>query len=81
MKIKDLNYKLNEFIKTHQLEKKYNKAKTLFENDFNHPSLSVEILEPKHLKIYSFRIDLKYRAIFIIVDEEVEVVAITTHYQ
>jgi len=72
---------LNEFIKTHQLEKKYNKAKTLFENDFNHPSLSVEILEPKHLKIYSFRIDLKYRAIFIIVDEEVEVVAITTHYQ
>lgn len=49
MKIKDLNNKLNEFIKTHKLEKKYLKAKAFFENDFNHPSLNIEILEPKHL--------------------------------
>ncbi|MBM2815147.1 MAG: hypothetical protein HW421_1909 [Ignavibacteria bacterium] len=81
MKIKDLNSKLNEFIKTHQLEKKYEKAKTLFENDFKHPSLNVEILEPKQLKIYSFRIDKKYRAIFIIVDNEVEIITLTNHYQ
>jgi hypothetical protein len=81
MKIKDLNDKLNEYIKTHKLEKKYDKAKTLFEIDINHPSLNVEILEPRHLKIYSFLIDLKYRAIFIIVDDEVEVITITNHYQ
>jgi Txe/YoeB family toxin of Txe-Axe toxin-antitoxin module len=81
MKIKDLSDKLKEFIETHQLEKKYEKAKTLFENDINHHSLNVEILEPKHLKIYSFRIDLKYRAIFIIIDDEAEVITITNHYQ
>jgi hypothetical protein len=44
MKIKELNDKLAEYLKTHHLEKKYEKAKTLFENDFNHPSLNVEIL-------------------------------------
>ena len=54
MKIKDLNDKLIEYLKTHNLEKKYQKAKKLFENDFNHPSLNVENLEPKNLKIYSF---------------------------
>ncbi|MEI6088828.1 MAG: hypothetical protein WCR42_00095 [bacterium] len=80
MKIKELNDKLAEYLKTHHLEKKYEKAKTLFENDFNHPSLNVEILEPKHLRIYSFRIDLKYRAIFIIVEDKVEVITITNHY-
>ena len=81
MKIKELNNKLNEYIMTHQIEKKFQKAKALFENDFNHPSLNVEILEPKNLKIYSFRIDLKYRAIFIIVDNEAEILTITNHYQ
>jgi Txe/YoeB family toxin of Txe-Axe toxin-antitoxin module len=60
---------------------KYKKAKTLFENDILHPSLNLEILEPKHLKIYSFRIDLKYRAIFIIIANEAEIITITKHYQ
>jgi Txe/YoeB family toxin of Txe-Axe toxin-antitoxin module len=81
MKIKKLNFKLDEYIKTHHLSKKFEKAKELFEKDFNHPSLNLEILEPKHLKIYSFRIDLKYRAIFIIVDNEVEIITITNHYK
>jgi Txe/YoeB family toxin of Txe-Axe toxin-antitoxin module len=80
MKIKELNVKLAAYVKAHRLEKKYEKAKALFENDFNHPSLNVEILEPKHLRIYSFRIDLKYRAIFIIVEDKVEVITITNHY-
>jgi len=81
MKIKDLNEKLAEYLKTHQLEKKYIKAKNLFENDINHPSLNVEILEPKHLKIYSFRIDKKYRAIFIVLKDEVEIITFTNHYK
>ena len=81
MKIKDLNDKLLEYLKIHNLERKYSKAKTFFENDFNHPSLNVEILEPKHLKLYSFRIDLKYRAICIVVNNEVEIIAITNHYE
>lgn len=81
MKIKELNSKLKEYIKTHQIQKKYEKAKILIETDINHPSLKVEILEPKQLRIYSFRIDKKYRAIFIIVDKEIEVIAITNHYK
>ncbi len=81
MKIKELNQTLKEFANTHQLEKTYEKAKTLFETNINHPSLNVEILEPKHLKIYSFRLDKKYRAIFIVVDGDVEIIAISNHYK
>ncbi len=81
MIIKPLHDKLKAYLKAHQLEKKYEKAKVLFETDINYPSLNVEILEPKHLKIYSFRIDLKYLAIFIVVDDEAEIIAITNHYK
>jgi plasmid maintenance system killer protein len=53
---------------------KFEKAKQLFEQDENHPSLNVEVLEPKHLKIYSFRLDRKYRVIFIVVNGKAEVI-------
>jgi len=81
MKIKEPNDRIKEYIKTHNLIKKFEKARTLFEYDYNHPSLNVEILEPKHLKIYSFRIDKKFRAIFIIVEGEVEILTVTNHYK
>jgi Txe/YoeB family toxin of Txe-Axe toxin-antitoxin module len=53
----------------------------LFERDEHHPSLNVEVLEPKHLKIYSFRLDKKYRVIFIVVDGKAEVITVSNHYQ
>jgi len=82
MKIKELRKDLKEYLKIHNLGKKFNKAKKLFENNPFHPSLNTEILEPKHLKIYSFRIDKKYRAIFIYIDnKEIEIIAITNHYK
>jgi len=80
MKIKELHEKLKEYLKTHQIVKKFAKAKMLFETDINHLSLNVEILEPKHLKIYSFRIDKKYRAVFIVIDDEAEIITVTNHY-
>lgn len=80
MEIKELTPRLKEYLQKHQLEKKFTKASKLFETDFNHPSLRTEILEPKHLRIYSFRLDRKYRAIFIITDEQAEIIAITNHY-
>lgn len=80
MKVKELNDKLKEYLKIHQLGRKFEKTKVIFEKDINHPSLNVEVLEPKHLKIYSFRLDKKYRTIFIIVENEAEIVAITNHY-
>jgi Txe/YoeB family toxin of Txe-Axe toxin-antitoxin module len=81
MKIKPLKDNLKKYLKKHQLEKKFQKAKEFFEEDVNYPSLNVELLEPKHLKIYSFRVDIKYRAIFIVTDNEVEILTITAHYK
>ncbi|MGI8788747.1 MAG: hypothetical protein ACR2HG_13410 [Pyrinomonadaceae bacterium] len=82
MKIKPLKDKINEYLKIHQLDKKFEKAKELFEPDKNHPSLNVEILEPKHLKVYSFRLDRKYRAIFVLAaDGEIEIITVTNHYK
>ena len=78
MKIKELREDLKKYLKKHNLEKKFEKAKKLFEENPFHPSLNTEILEPKHLKIYSFRIDKKYRAIFIYTNNQV---AITNHYK
>jgi Txe/YoeB family toxin of Txe-Axe toxin-antitoxin module len=81
MKIKPLKNEITKYLKIHQLEKKFQKAKALVEQEINHPSLNVELLEPKQLKIYSFRLDKKYRAIFIVTDGEVEIVTVTNHYQ
>jgi len=78
----DLREDIKEYIKKHGLAKKWNKAKKLFENDPSHPSLNTELLEPKHRLIYFFRIDIKYRALFICLQEEkVEVIAVTKHYR
>ena len=73
MKIKLLKDDIKKYLKKYQLEKKFEKAKRLFEQDIRHPSLNVELLEPKHLKVYSFRLDRKYRAIFIVVNNEAEI--------
>lgn len=82
MKIKPLKDDTSKYLKNHQLVKKFQKAKELFEQNTQHPSLGVEILEPKHLKIYSFRLDKKYRAIFTIdADDEAKILAVTNHYK
>lgn len=47
-----------------------------------HPGLHTEALEPKYLKIYSFRVTKKYRAIFIYRGPDVvEIIDINNHYQ
>ncbi|MBU4014017.1 MAG: hypothetical protein KJ550_11185 [Proteobacteria bacterium] len=47
----------------------------------SHPSLNTELLEPKHRLIYSFRIDRRYRALFICLPEDTtEILAVTKHY-
>ena len=81
MKIKPLKNEVETYLKIHRLDKKFQKAKELFENDVQHPSLNVEILEPKHLKVYSFRLDKKYRAIFIVTGGDAEILAVTNHYR
>jgi Txe/YoeB family toxin of Txe-Axe toxin-antitoxin module len=80
--IVDLREDLKKYIQNHGLSKKWEKAKRLFQTDPSHPSLSTELLEPKHRLIYSFRIDIRYRALFICLpDSRIEIVAITRHYR
>ena len=81
-KILDLRDDLKEYISKHRIEKKWEKAVRLFENDPSYPSLKTELLEPKRRLVYSFRIDLKYRAIFIVKEKDlIEIIAITKHYR
>jgi len=78
----ELRADIGKYLQKHGLSKKWEKAKKLFENNPSHPSLGTELLEPKHRLIYSFRIDKKYRALFICLPEDkVEIVAVTKHYR
>jgi Txe/YoeB family toxin of Txe-Axe toxin-antitoxin module len=80
--ITELREDIREYIKKHALLRKWHKARSLFENNPSHPSLNTELLEPRHRGIYSFRIDIKYRALFICQSESiVEIIAVTKHYR
>lgn len=82
MNIFPLSKRLVEYLKKHNLAERFEKQKLIFETNPFHPSLHTEILEPKHLKIYSFRINQQYRAIFIYRDNsDIEIVDINDHYQ
>ena len=73
---------IREYLKKHDLIKKWEKSKKLFESNPFHPSLNTELLEPKHRLIYSFRLDKTYRAIFICLPEgKIEIIAVTKHYR
>jgi len=82
MQIKPIREDLEKYLKKHNLKKKFEKAKKLFEADPFYPSLNTEMLEPKERLIYSFRLDKKYRAIFIYIDENsIEIITFTNHYK
>ncbi len=69
-------------LKKYGLQKKFDKQTRLLEGNIYHPSLNVELLEPKKMGLYSFRIDRKYRAIFIFRNKNsvIEVLNVTVHY-
>ena len=70
-----------EYLKKRQLFRKFQKQYDLLLTNLNHPSLNLEVLEPKHLKVYSFRVDKKYRAMFIFRGPDiVEVIDVNNHY-
>lgn len=77
------NKKVREKIRKHQLEKKIKKQLTLFAQNPYYPSLHTELLVPKEYGIYSLRIDIHFRALFIYRDDKksIEVLNITLHYQ
>ena len=82
MEILPLNPKICKNIKKQSLEAKFNKQLKLLCKNPKHPSLNLELLEPKHYGIYSFRIDRKFRALFVFRPDlkAIEILTITVHY-
>ncbi len=82
MQVKPLRKDLQKYLTRHNLSRKFEKQLELFKNNPRHPSLNSEILEPRSLKLYSFRIDRKYRVIFILTSpNEAEIIDINDQYQ
>ena len=81
MPIKGLRSDLVKKLRKYSLVEKFSKASKLFQSDPRHPSLHVELMEPREFGLYSFRIDRKFRAQFTIIDGEAEITDITVHYQ
>ena len=83
MIILPLNPAISKKIAKHNLNTKATKQLSLFSSNPSHPSLNIELLEPKEYSIYSFRIDRKYRALFIYRKQEqaIEILNITVHYK
>ncbi len=82
MNIKPLKLECVRYLACHGLTRKFNKQIKIFKNNPRHPSLHTEALEPKSLKLHSFRIDRKYRVVFgVTIEGEVEIVDINDHYQ
>lgn len=82
MNIAPLHRELVEYLAVRRLSKKFEKQKHIFENNPFHPSLATELLEPRKMRIWSFRLDRKYRAIFIFrTKDTIEIIDINNHYQ
>lgn len=60
MKILPLHYEIENYLKKRNLTKKFEKQKKFFEQNPFHQSLETELLEPKSMRVWSFRIDRKY---------------------
>jgi len=61
MKVLPLHPDLKAYLKARRVEKKFLKQLNLLKENPFHPSLRTELLEPRKMKIWSFRIDKKYR--------------------
>lgn len=77
-----LSSKQIKYLKEHRLFLKFEKQYNLLINNPRHPSLNIELLEPKDLGLYSFRLDQKYRVIFILNPDinNIEIISVTNHY-
>jgi len=82
MQILPLHPDIKKFLLKRGLGKKFAKQVKFFQQNPFHKSLNTEMLEPKYLRIWSFRVDKKYRAIFIFRDSETaQVLDVNNHYK
>jgi plasmid maintenance system killer protein len=79
--IAPLDSDLREYLVRRNLSKKYSKQIEFLKRNRFHPGLHFELLEPHEMKIYSFRIDKRYRAICVYIEKDIiEIIEITNHY-
>ncbi len=82
MHVKQLNKYLEKYVQKKNLTRKFEKQIRFFVENPSHPSLNLELLEPRSAGYYSFRLDKKYRVVFIFMTpDEIEVVDINSHYE
>lgn len=82
MHVLPLKKRLVAYLRKRGLVEHYEKQRRLFEINPLHPGPHTELLKPKHLRIYSFRITRSYRAIFFYRgDGTVEITDINNHYR
>lgn len=82
MKIIAINPEIEDYLKKRGLEKKFEKQKRFFEENPFHSSLRTELLEPRKMRIWSFRVNHRYRAIFIFRERDiVEIIDVNDHYK
>jgi len=82
MIILSLHPEIKKYLQNKSLDKKFKKQKKLLEGNLFHPSLDTELLEPRKMRIWSFRIDRKYRAIFVFRKKDtIEIIDVNNHYQ
>jgi len=83
VEILGLNSQVVKKLKKYGLVRKFEKQTKLLIDNLYHPSLHVELLEPKKMEIYSFRIDRKFRALFIFRKKGklIEILNVTVHYR
>ena len=83
MTILPVGGKVLEYVSRRGLSSKFDKQLKFLGGNPRHPSLNMELLEPKDMGIYNFRVDRKYRALFIFRPDKqaIEVLAVTDHYK
>jgi len=82
MNVLPLHPEIVAYVKRRQLAKKLERRISAFEKNPFHPSLHTELLEPKRMRMWSFRIDRLYRAIFIFREKDtIEILDVNNHYQ
>ena len=82
MTILPLHPDIKSYLRERGLQKKFYKQASFFDESPFHPGLETELLQPRHLRFWSFRVDRKYRAIFIFRDgNTIEVLDVNNHYQ
>jgi Txe/YoeB family toxin of Txe-Axe toxin-antitoxin module len=82
MKILPLHREIQTYLNKRKIKNKFAKQKKIFESNPFYPGLETELLEPKKMRIWSFRINRKYRAIFIFREKNtIEIIEVNNHYQ